>query len=268
MATITKRKFFYINSRNRISGTDSNFSYNLEMNKNEEYDHAVVLQCSIPKSYYLIETGYNTFILKEGIVETTVTVPVGNYNRDSFKTLVQTLLNTASPNLWTYTVTYPNTRNASDTGKFTFTVSGNGGSQPQLIFTDACFEVLGFDENSTNTFVADSLTSSNVIKLQSEDTLYIHSDLISNGEDNILQEIYANGDPSYSSINYQCTAIEAYGKVISTKGSNIYNFYLTNEDDQAIDLNGLNLNITLLLYKQNDIYDLMKLYLKYLIEKT
>ena len=65
MALITSKRIFYINTRSRLSGTDSNFTYSLPMPPNAEYDKACVLQCSIPKSYYLIEAGYNTFQLRE-----------------------------------------------------------------------------------------------------------------------------------------------------------------------------------------------------------
>ena len=267
MATFGDRQIFYINSTNRISGTNSNFTYSLDIDQNSEYDRAVVMQCSIPKSYYLIESGYNTFTLREGVLSATVTITPGNYNRKSFQTVLTTSLNSASPTIWTYAIAYPNTLSAADTGKFIFTVTGNGGVQPAFIFTRNVYEAMGFRSNSTNTFVANSLTSTNVIKLQAEDTLYIHSDLVSNKGDNVLQEVFANGDPSYAAINFQNVCPDAYAKKITLSGSNSYCFYLTDESGTAIDLNGQNMQIVLLLYKENDVYRMIKGFIKYEISK-
>ena len=58
---LTEKRIFYINSRDRLAGTDANFSYSLAIQNNEIFDHAVVLQMEIPKSYYLVQTDYNTF---------------------------------------------------------------------------------------------------------------------------------------------------------------------------------------------------------------
>lgn len=263
MSYIQQKRIFYINSRNRITGSDNNFTYKLETEPGEEYDRAVVLQCSIPKSYYLIESGYNTFTLKEDTSSATITIPPGSYTRKSFQQVLSALLTSNSPNNWTYVITYPSTSSAADTGKYTYTVSGNGATQPQIIVTTNVFEQLGFNANTTNTFVGNSLTSTNVIKLQAEDTIYIHSDLVTNGIDNILQEVFVNGDPTYASINFSTPSVKAYAKVISMVNSNIFNFYITDEDGQPIDLNGQNMQIVLMLYKENDVYRMVKGVIKY-----
>ena len=54
MSIITNKSIFYIDSHSRVSGTHSNFSYNIDL-KGNEYDYCVVLQASIPKSYWLIQ---------------------------------------------------------------------------------------------------------------------------------------------------------------------------------------------------------------------
>ena len=45
---------FYIDSQNRTSGTSGNFSINLNMPPNNTYNRIVVMQASIPKSFYLL----------------------------------------------------------------------------------------------------------------------------------------------------------------------------------------------------------------------
>jgi len=122
--------------------------------------------------------------------------------------------------LYSYLSKYTQTQ--TDQGKYIFTVT----SEPSIIFTNNVFEAMGFNANSTNTFSGGSLTAStNVIKLQAEDTIYIHSDLVTNGTDNILQEIFTNGDINYSSVNFQNTSVDAYAKLITTNQNNVYNFF-------------------------------------------
>lgn len=253
-----EKKIFYINSRNRLSGTDSSFNYQLDMPPDNNFDSVVVLQAGIKKSYYLIEIDENTFTLSENSMTTIITIPPGNYTRKSFQTVLQTLLNASSPNLWTYSVSFPTVSSAADTGKYTFTVSGNGGIQPLFIFTSFLYEQMGFNSNSTNPFVTDSLTCTNVINLSLEDTLFLHSDICRNHDDNILQDIYTAGNSTYSSIKFDNYCVEQYAKEISYNKSNVYNFYLTDEDGIFMDLNGQNIVITLMVYKRRSIYNLFK----------
>jgi hypothetical protein len=243
MSIITKKTIYYIDSHQRLSGDHNDFSYRIQFPPSNDYTHVCLLSAVIPKSYYLVQSGYNTFVLRENGVDTTITVPVGNYGATSFRTVVQGLLNTNTSQGWSYTITYPNISNSSNTGKYTYTCDlGN----PSFIFTNALYEQFGFEPNSTNTFTAQTLTSRDVIKMQVEDTLYLHSDIASNGKDDILNEIFIGSSPDYSSIKYQCVDVDAYSKELQTNSSNIYRFWLTNEDDVIMNLNGLNIVLTLL----------------------
>lgn len=259
---IQNKRIFYINSRNRMTGDDSDFTINLNFVPQDDFDKCVILQMTIPKSYYQIEAGFNTFVVSENGTPRTITIPPGNFNRRSLQVTLQTLLNGVGlPVGWNYVISYPNGQVESDTGKYTFTVSGNSGIQPQFIFSSFLFELFGFDHDSTNVFVANALTSTNVIKLIAEDTLYLHSDCCTNGVDNILQEVFTVSDPTYASIVYQCIDVEAYSKNLSSKQSNGFRFYLTDEDSNKIDLNGLNMQFVLMLYKEDPTYSMIRNYL-------
>jgi len=264
MALMISKRLFYIDSHDRVSGTHSDFSFVLEFQ--DDYDHAVVLQVNIPKSYYIVKNGLNTFTLQEGLSSVIITLPFGNYTRSSFKTQLQTSLNASSPNGWTYVVSIPNTAITADTGYYYFAVSGNS-SQPSFILNTGLYEQLGFEPNSTNTFVGNNLTSRNVVKFQAEDNLFIHSDLCSNGTDDVLQEIFGVDNPSFGNIIYQCQVVEAYAKPITTSNNNVYHFYLTDEDSNPIDLNGQNMTFTLLLFKKQNVLTLLDKVLKlYLLQ--
>jgi hypothetical protein len=259
MSLIEAKHIVYINSENRVSGTDSNFTYNLNVTSTE-YDHICALQISVPKSYYLVQSPFNTFTLNEDGDTVEITLDPGNYTRQSLKTILTNVLNQESPNGWTYAVTYP-TSSEAETGKLIFTVTGNTGLQPQFIFTTNLYKVLGFDDNSTNVFVGDELESTNVINLQRESTLFIHSNIVANPTDNILQEIYSNDTSEFSPISYQCLNVEASSKPLSNIPSSA-NFYLTDEAGTPINLNGQNMLITLMLYKKESMTKLLKNVLK------
>lgn len=249
---------FIINSTNRLSGTDGNFSYELPIESSADYDSVVLLGCSIPKSYYIVQEGLNTFTIQEGLLFGTVTVPAGNYSYLSWIAIVTPLMNLASPNGWIYNITFPDISKTANTGLFTYTVSGNT-SQPSIITTVNVYEQLGFARNSTNVFINNSLTSTSVINFTPETTLFICSDIAGNKADNVLQEIYDQNTLPFSYIVYQNTNFEAYSKALMNKGSRSFNFNITNENKQSMNLNGRNCLITLCLYRKENINDILRL---------
>ena len=260
---ITAKHFVYVDSRSRINGTDSNFSYLINLPPNESYDRVVVLNAQIPKSYYLVEAPANTFILIEGASTVTVTVPSGDYVLQAWMYTLQSLLNTNSPSGWTYTVTYPSILTSPNTGKLTFSVSGNAGIQPSITVSSQFFEQFGFNSASVNTFVSDALTSSNVIKLQVEDRLFITSDIVEGTTNTcVLQSINSAPSPDYSSIQYHCFAPEFYSKPLRSQYNQVYNFSLTDENGKVLETNGLNITMTLLFYKESDIVERLKAFMK------
>ncbi len=262
MALISDSVVFIIDSSEAI--TTGSWTSQMNIPKGVEFDRVCVLQAIIPKSYYLVNTPYNTIILEENGVQTTITMTPWNYNVKSFATLIGTLLTESSFYGWTYAITYPNAVTQIDTGKLTYSVSGNGDVQPSFIFpsTSLLYEQFGFNASSTNLFIENSITSSNVVKFQVEDVIFIHSNLSSNNDmsakNDVLQEIYASSTPNFSNIIYQNSgAVEAYSKRLFCQNNNIYSFTLTDEKENSISLNGLNCVLTVLVYKKDDINQLI-----------
>lgn len=257
MSLLLEKEIFYINSKNRIGGSDEDFLFNLVYDVEKKYDRVVILQASVPKSYYSIQADQNSFILEENTTQAIIYVPIGTYTRKSFRNKLIQLLNLNSPNGWTYNVTIPNTNVDPDNGKYTFSVTGNGTSQPLLIFTSFLYEQFGFDRDSTNTFVGDQLTSKNVINLNIESTIYIRSDICQNKNDNVLQEIFTTNSQSFGNIVFKNKNVEEYSKPF-IPSKNIYRFFLTDENNNKLNLNGSNFVFTLMLYKRNDYYLMAK----------
>ena len=74
---VTNQYYVFINSRDRIAGTDENFTYNIQFPAGCDFNRVVVLNCLIPKSYYLIQSGgfEDIFQVKKNGTTVTVTVP-------------------------------------------------------------------------------------------------------------------------------------------------------------------------------------------------
>jgi len=263
------KSFIYINSANRLTGTDSAFSIEVQYNSNKHYDRVAVMSANIPKCYYAVPSGRNTFTLVEGASNTTITVTPGTYTRGGFATYLSSLLSALSPNHYTYKVALPNTTNGPETGYYYYTVTGNGATQPSFVFSTYICQQMGFVANSTNTFIAGSLTSTVVTNLAAETSLYLHSDICwdYNSENNILQDIYTNGYNYNSYISYTNPNIEFNSKPLVMKG-NVWSFWLTDENGQDIFLNGSNMVITLCLFREPLVYRLVENYILYKVNKS
>ena len=182
----------YIDSYTRTSGTTSNFTCKLELPPNS-FDRVVLLQASIPKSWYLFDSTNNTFVLREidqvspfGTYNLTITIPVGNYNRINLASILSSLLNTASASLSagpytnTYTISYPSS-SQTNTNKYTYTSTSTSAitlKTSSFVFSNNnCCIPLGFDNSSTNAFtniaLVGTLLSVNAINLSSKNRLFI-----------------------------------------------------------------------------------------------
>ncbi len=264
MSLISDSVLFIIDSDRRANIDDpkssgSNFQFKIEIPKGHDFDRVCLLQAIIPKSYWLVNAPYNTMTLIEKGVSTTITIGEGNYNVRNWCTLTCALLTAHSQFGWTYAITFPNEATDISTGYFTYSVSGNGTDQPSFTFPSlGVHEQFGFHSGTTNTFVANTLVSSHVIKFQVADVILIHSDISSNSDQSnytdVLQEIYASSSPNFTNIIYQNTGnVEAYSKKLQCKDNNIFSFYVTDEDNTLINLRGLTMVFTIIVYKKDDI---------------
>lgn len=241
-----------------VSSYDSKWSQTFQLDSSQEYDYVVVLAASIPKSWYLIQSGYNTFTLKEGASSATVTLTAGNYTATNFITEINSALNTASPNHWTYSAAF-----SSKTAKYTWTVSGNGGNggtQPQFLVGSNVNEQLGFAKDTTVIFSDCTLKSANTVNFQLEPSLFLHSSLVGNNSgDNVLQQFYSQA-ADFSNIAYKMTDLESDSRKL-VANSTTFNFYLTDENGTLIDLNGQNIVMTLMFWKKDNFHEKINKYL-------
>lgn len=247
---ILKKRFFYLDSSNVIS-SDGRSVFSCEVQLDQNYDRIVLVQANIPQSYYMIQSGFNTFILDEGGSSVTITVPEGNYNINSFSLVVKALLNTSSPNGYTYNISYPDAYLTTQTGKYTFTCSNTVANVSIQTNAYDINEQLGFAKNTTNTFSSGSLVSQNVCKFIIEDVVVIHCSHVDENND-ILESIYGNNTTQFSNLTYQCPDPLAYSKRLNQSLGNTLSFSITNEGKVPLNFNGLNLTFTVLVYKDSD----------------
>ena len=259
MSEIATHIVAYIDSHNKLQGTNTHFSHSVNLPKQNNFDSICVLQASIPKSFYLIAPENNTFFLQEfGFAPVTITIPIGNYTRRSFGIKLQVLLNAASPNLYFYQVGVPNTATEPDTGKYNFSVQTSvlnpaiPANAPSLIMEESFqpSESLGFDPYSTNVFFNGNLESTNVCRLQAKNTLFIKSNAVDNGGTGILQALFG-ADPDFSVINFQvgnAGGIAANRKELIENRCNSLTFVITDEDGLVLDTNGLSVAFSILLW--------------------
>lgn len=266
--SIGNSRIEYINSL-QVSGggSDTNFTWTMNVSPNEDYDRACVLFANIPISYYLVTATDNTFILTELGVTEIITVPPGNYSTTSFMNVVVPLMNQASVSMghnWIYAMSMKSPITSGMDGKFYYIVSGNTG-QPSIMSSTLVSEQLGFNINSVNTFVGDNLVSTNVVNFVPETTIYVYSDLIETSNNNsmsVLQEFYGNNSTSFSNIVYECVNVEAYSKPVRKGFKNSFTIQLINEHGQQLNTNGQPIFLTILFYKNNDLFDMFKKFIK------
>ncbi len=235
---------YNITSASRNSGTTSNFNIKLDIPNDilNKLNAVSISNISLPKSFYQISNNYNTFHLYEDNVLITITIEQGNYTKSQLYVALQTKMTNQSLNNIIYTVTDEQT--LYDTGKLKITATNPLINKSLIFQNNDMFKSMGFNINKEYTFTT-TLISENIINLNAEDVLLLHSNITSNynndliGGSNVLCSVYTSGQKNYSYI------IKSYDLIYNMKKfipNNNMNFYLTNELGENIDLGGIDFN--------------------------
>jgi hypothetical protein len=260
-STITPPLIVNFNSKDRVSGTNSNFNSIPVDLGNNAFDTVCLVQASIPKSFLNCPTGYNTFTLRENATSVTVTIPPGNYTRINLQSVLATVLTSASPNGLTYTISYPPSTQA-DTFHYTFAVNSTI-IAVQFIFTSRSpFRQLGFDVG-TYTFTpgvgSSTLESVNAINLSYILRAFIKSNLVADATDSILEEILSFGSyPSSSVVHYQQYNFDMNSRKLGQSAKNSWNFVLQDAFSQEINLEGVPWAFSVVFYQRNKTHEIHK----------
>lgn len=249
------------NSKDRVSGTNSNFNSIPVDLGNNAFDTVCLVQASLPKSFYNMPTGYNTFTLRENSTSVTVTIPRGSYTRINLQSVLASLLTTASPNGRTYTVSYP-ASTVADTFHYTFTVNSSAIAVQFIFSSTSPYRQLGF-EIGTYTFTpavgSSSLESVNSLNLSYILRAFIKTDLVTNATDSILEEILNFGSyPASSVVHYQQYNFDMNSRALSLGNKNSWNFVIQDAFGQEIDLNGIPWAFSVVFYQRNKTAEIHK----------
>lgn len=259
MVSIESKQTIYVNSKNRSSGTPSEFTITLDIDKNIAFDKISVIDAVIPRSFYNIGSRNDTFVVSENGNERTITIPRANYSRKSLKNVVQTLLNTNPEPGYSYVVS-KDASSVGDSGKYTFTVT-TANPQPSFIFSSTSpLAELGFTVG-THAFVGNVLVSEKVVNLLEKNRLVLRSNICQNNTNSTLQNIVASSGSSFDYIVFQNpTPVENHRDFIRNS-SNSYTFQLFDENLNPLELD-LDFSFTLMLYKETRILRILKEYLQ------
>jgi hypothetical protein len=249
------------NSKDRVSGTNSNFNSIPVDLGNNAYDTVCLVQASLPKSFYNMPTGFNTFTLRENATSVTVTIPRGSYTRINLQSVLASVLTAASPNALTYTVSYP-ASTVADTFHYTFTVNSSVIAVQFIFASTSPYRQLGF-EIATYTFTPITLTSTlesvNSLNLSYILRAFIKSNLVANATDSILEEILNFGSyPASSVVHYQQYNFDMNSRQLSLSNKNSWNFVLQDAFGQEIDLNGISYAFSVVFYQRNKTHEIHK----------
>ena len=264
----------YIDSKNRLSGTSSNFDFQIELPKNNNFDTVCLIGASIPKSWYAIRSGYNQFTFQEDNITPPVrlSVPPGWYSRAKFAFQIAQMLNAQSllnsiirndgliPN--DYSVLSSAATPGGDDDRLSFIVTKDPLArvdQPRISFenTDLTAVQFGFALDSINIFVNNTLMSSIVQNMQNLNCLLVQSDLVRYGT---LEFIPCSAEVNWSVIQYICQQIEYRGRelVANISNNSKFNFQIIGNDEKQVDLNGLDVQLRLIFFKREDYYDVAR----------
>jgi len=239
------RAVIVVNSANRTAGTPGNFTIDLsdQIPLPNNFNRIVLINAAIPKSYYTI-TRFNDFLdLKENGTTTRVNIPIGNYSQDTLATQLNQSLTSASTIGATYVTTF-----TISTGKYTFTTTSVLPTSFEFSGCPLSYNI-GFSEQSYS-FSGGSLTAPQIVNLQFTSTLLLFCSIIQS-KTNLLTQIIPN-QANYGVINYQETAPSHVSKPILESSSTSMTFYLQDEYYNEVDMNGVDMQFTIVLYKVNE----------------
>lgn len=244
---------YNINSKNRISGTDENFNIQIDIPNNLKnvLNMVSITQICIPKSFYMVQNGFNNLHLYEEVIGSenkqliNIVIPPGNYKKTEFYKKLGALMTSSSLNNITYTITDEQTD--YDTGKCKITANNNNVNKYLNFLYGDIYELIGFNKNTEYNFI-DNIVSVNIINFNRENNLYLKSnccnsvnnDLV-NGT-NTLCVVYSGGNKDFSYIINQYRLKDNMKPLIF---NNTLSFSLCNEDGEQLYLNGVDMSFVI-----------------------
>lgn len=266
MSVIYKKRL-NINSKYRTNGSSSSFSV-IEPNYIKLFDNVnnykislSVLNCVIPYSFFNVNNNNNKFELTESDADgfTNLTskifeIPEGNYDVILFRNTILTLINSWIRDSPAVAFNYTFDFDRSTTAFNLTTTDLNKQFKISFLMNNSAYLLFGFEDSTiiTALYPIVNIKSVNVIQLSGDHQVYVKTSLMTDTTTN-----HNNTLPTTELISIPIDVpnfhLLIYKKMteddeIILQASAVDNFtlYLTNENNQPIDLRGLNWEIKLL----------------------
>lgn len=218
------------------------FNINNILKKEQDifYNLVSVVHCEIPVSFYIINNTNNLFSYSVIILSTTyifnINLTNGNYNASTFKTMFLSKLGTG----WSLSL-------SNSTGQFTLTSIYAGYT---IRSTSTCYSLLGMAKNTNYNVVGNTFTFPYQCNFLGITRLKIKSSIIqtnnidsySKGKSNVLCTIPVN-NASFGLIIYN--NISQFKTIYPNNNLDYIDIQITDDNDNLIDFNGIDINITL-----------------------
>lgn len=243
MNSITNKQFFAIKSKS------SDFTVELKVDQLVNFKYVVITAASIPKSYYALPQDA-TITVTTNVGTYTVTIDKANYNPLSLAIIMTNKF--ASVGL-IVSISYPNPMTEPDTNKFTWVFPIGTTSVEISASTNYMAHMIGLNAaGESSVQLGTQWISPFPLDYQSHNKIVIKSNMVDNSGEN-LQEIVSNGNPYNSAISYVCPSLAAHFRNIKTLNSNVYRFYIVDEEEQLINFNNQEINFTLCIFKSTEV---------------
>jgi len=235
-----KSELLYISSKNRFSGTPSDFIVRIPNNMmnvtdRKGYMKIIVMDAIINRSWYSVQDSNNTFTVFDGEVSITYDIPEGFSTVKTLRSRLESLLSGWSV-VW-------------DKRTNKFTIKPPPGKTYTLSFDDFSCELFGFRCSSQPSGdYYNPIVSEVPVRINRESAVLIHTDLprIENEVvDNVFQSDFLESDilikipisvPPFDNIVYSAQNNDLYSFVTSSTNLNSIRFYLTDENNRKLEL--------------------------------
>lgn len=233
--SLQKNTYFYVvDSSDRLSGDDSNFS--VEIPGAEDYKYVSLHGFTCSKSWYSLDTPYDTFTVN-GVA---LVVTSQNYSLTTLAVELKTRLDALGVGVWTVTAN-------RNTGRYTFSTTF-GGAVTFVFPADRVFSrTLGMD--LVETFVG-TITSRYVVDLQRTTALYITTNMVTGlAQNSILHCVHGANYVGMTNISYYNPACSETRLQKNNQGT--AEFSILDDNLNSINLHGNQVIISLVFYRDD-----------------
>lgn len=242
--------YVIINSKFRTDNNDSTSNFTYRLGDPIEVSDVAIKSVSIVNAEYNIKAGSNKLIVNNGIADTTLTVPVGQYDITALLTVVKNYLDATYGGVNTLTLE-PITNKV----KFVTTTALRYGTDP---VTSPVGFILGFGDTPnayySPTGVSNIVNAPYLPNLQGSNNFHIVSNTLASGQGSLLK------NNEKRSIILSVPVTEDFGNVINYEVNEInlnkrhfarpqniqdIDIRIIDDDNQVVNLNGTNVEIVL-----------------------